>query len=111
MLKAVSGTLKSKTRDSDIVARYGGEEFALILPETDLNGAVVLAERCRKGVELMDIQAEGQIIKTTISIGVTTYVPNAAPVRKSEVIDAADKALYNSKRGGRNRISVLKLGH
>jgi diguanylate cyclase (GGDEF)-like protein len=111
VLKAVSDAVKGKIRDSDILARYGGEEFALILPETDLNGAVVLAERCRRVVEQMEVQAEGQTIKTTISVGVTAYSPENGSVGKSEVIDAADKALYNSKHSGRNRISVLKLAH
>jgi diguanylate cyclase (GGDEF)-like protein len=110
VLKAVGAAVKSKTRDSDILARYGGEEFALVLPETDLNGAVVLAERCRKVVEQMEVQADGQTIKTTISVGVTTYTPETTRVGKSEIIDAADKALYNSKHSGRNRTSVLKLG-
>jgi len=110
VLKAVSGALKSKTRDSDILARYGGEEFALVLPETNLNGAIILAERCRKVVEQMDVLADGQTIKTTISVGVTTYGPETIPAGKSEIIDAADKALYNSKHGGRNQVSAVKLG-
>jgi diguanylate cyclase len=58
----------------------------------------------------MDLQADGQTIKTTISLGLTTYTPEAARVGKSEIIATADKALYHSKNGGRNRISVLKLG-
>ena len=109
VLKAVSSVVKARTRDSDILARYGGEEFALVLPETDLNGAVVLAERCRKSVEQMEVQTEGQTIKATISVGVTTFPPDSAGFGKAKVIDAADQALYNSKHTGRNRISVLKL--
>jgi diguanylate cyclase (GGDEF)-like protein len=109
VLKAVSKVIRGNTRDSDILARYGGEEFALVLPETDLNGAVVLAERCRKAVEQMEIQAEGQTLKATISVGVTTCPPGSARFGKAKVIDAADKALYNSKHTGRNRISVVKL--
>jgi len=109
VLNAVSSVIKGQTRDSDIVARYGGEEFAIILPETDRNGALVLAERCRRVVEQTDIRTDGRAIKITVSVGVTTYGPEMIQITKSEMIDAADKALYNSKRGGRNRVSVLKL--
>ena len=109
VLKAVSGAVKRKARDSDIVARYGGEEFVMVLPETNVNGATVLAERCRKVVQQMVVQAGTQTIKTTISAGLTAYSPEMIGVGKSEIIEAADRALYNSKHSGRNRISVLKL--
>jgi len=69
----------------------------------------VLAERCRRVVEQTDIRTDGRAIKITVSVGVTTYGPEMIQITKSEMIDAADKALYNSKRGGRNRVSVLKL--
>lgn len=78
VLRAVSSVVKGKTRDSDILARYGGEEFVLVLPETDLNGAVVLSKRCRKAVGQMEIQAEGQTCKATVSVGVTTCPPPTA---------------------------------
>jgi len=106
VLRAVSATVMRLTRESDIAARYGGEEFAVILPETDLKGGAVLAERLRREIERMVIPAEGEAIRVTISLGVATYEPGMTPKEKSDIIDAADRALYNSKRTGRNRVSI-----
>lgn len=100
VLKRVASTLQSAARASDFVARYGGEEFVLLLPETDGDEAVQVAERVRQMVQHQ--QWEQQEI--TVSIGAASLQTNtAAP---SILVDEADKALYLSKAKGRNRFTL-----
>jgi len=106
VLKNISGTVKGMIRSCDIAARYGGEEFALILPETELQGALILAERLRKTIGEMCSQAGDKTVRTTISVGVTSYLPLKGARKKSDILDAADRALYRSKKSGRNRVSA-----
>ncbi len=106
VLKEVSKTIKITVRDSDIAARYGGEEFAIVLPETELKGAAITAERLRKAVEQLEIETNGCRIDVTVSVGVTCYHPSIDTIEKSEILSEADNALYNSKNKGRNMISV-----
>ena len=106
MLKEVSKAIKITVRDSDIAARYGGEEFAIVLPETELKGAAMTAERLRKAVEQLEIETNGCRIDVTVSVGVTCYHPSIDTIEKSEILSEADNALYNSKNKGRNMISV-----
>ena len=109
VLRQLSTLLKSSVRDNDIVARYGGEEFAVILPATDLAGAVRLAERIRVKVEKHRFPSEeiqpGGVL--TISIGIAVYPDNATNME--DAIVAADRALYFAKASGRNR--VIEFNH
>ena len=100
--KATERTLK---RPADLVARYGGEEFALILPGTDLSGALVLAEMTRTVVPNLKIaHARSQISSyVTISLGVSSHIPDRTNSPESLLADA-DCALYEAKRQGRNLI-------
>jgi diguanylate cyclase (GGDEF)-like protein len=109
VLKEVSQAVKALLRESDIASRYGGEEFTFVLAETELSGAAVVAERLRRAVERLEIVANGQRIKITVSVGVTSYDIALGNKEKSEILAAADKALYNSKGAGRNRISVVNM--
>lgn len=109
VLKEISALVQSKVRTNDIVARYGGEEFTIILPETELKGAAVLAERIRVAVEEKEIIADSHKIKATISLGVSTYLPGDKKTSKTEIVDAADAALYHSKDSGRNKLSIAKV--
>jgi diguanylate cyclase (GGDEF)-like protein len=102
VLKQVGAAIKNALRASDMPFRYGGEELALILPETDGNGAMIMAERCRRLVEELVVAAEDQRIKVTISIGVAA-VSYSQAITKEQLISAADAALYKAKRDGRNR--------
>ena len=97
VLKEVSKTIENTIRDSDFAARYGGEEFAIVLPETELRGAAILAERLRKAIEQLEIDTKGCRIDVTVSVGVTCYHPSTAKIEKSEILSEADNALYNSK--------------
>jgi two-component system cell cycle response regulator len=89
----------------DLPARYGGEELTVIMPDTDTEGAMQLAERIRISIETMELSGpKGEKLKVTISIGVSTFPQHASS--KDELIEKADIALYRSKRGGRNRSSA-----
>lgn len=100
--KVLSDALK---RPADLIARYGGEEFAAVLPETDIKGAVALAEAMRSDVESLMIPHAGSHVAdhVTISLGAASTVPerNSSP---SRLIAEADKALYEAKDTGRNRV-------
>lgn len=107
VLRAVAAVLRSHTRDVDTVARYGGEEFAVILPETPLENARIVAERIRASVEdaRVSIPDQPEPLRVTISIGATLYKYTDS---KNEFIDRADQALYQAKDQGRNRIVVAE---
>lgn len=104
-LKSIAGIMKKAVRESDLVARYGGEEFIIILPETNANMALALAERLRKAVEAANFPGgEKQPLKrVTISQGVFSYV-HGTTKNSDEMIKAADIALYHAKELGRNRV-------
>lgn len=90
------------TRETDICGRYGGEEFAIILPDTTEKTAKIMAERLRKLVQLDAVQYEDIAIKYTISIGIAQFTNK---YREAVLwLEDADKALYEAKEGGRNRV-------
>lgn len=101
ILKAVSGMVRSLLRKYDVLARYGGEEFLALLPETDLEGALIVAERFREQVESMTIEYGEHKIKVTITLGVAQYDYGLGADRS---IQLADKALYEGKESGRNKV-------
>lgn len=103
-LKRVAEVFMKSAREVDIAARYGGEEFAVILPETSLDGALVLAERLRTKLEqeiipFEELQPKGAV---TLSLGVASFPQDAADAQA--LIEAADKALYKAKERGRNTV-------
>ena len=106
VLRETSKTLVKLVRRSDIVARYGGEEFAIILPETGLASARVLAQRLRRGVEQQTIQYDDKLISVTISIGLVSSDMNDAEIMRESFIFKSDHALYKAKSNGRNRVEV-----
>lgn len=103
VLKTVADVLREKTRSIDLAARFGGDELALILIETDFEGAVVLAERLRTGVRETAVpKRNGEAMRVTISVGVATLPDSAVDVEA--LVDAADSALLRAKRAGKNQI-------
>lgn len=108
VLIQVAKTLqKTIGRSSDFVARYGGEEFSAILPGTDIEGALKVAEKMRENIHKLEIPHEKSEINpyVTISLGVASEIP--APNRNHEdIIAKADKALYMAKTEGRNRVKA-----
>jgi diguanylate cyclase (GGDEF)-like protein len=107
IIKEIANILRNTVRTIDFTARYGGEEFAVILPEVNAKGAAVVAERIRKTVEENPFRGEDQSLFVTVSMGVAEFKP--ARIRSaSQMIAEADKALYQSKETGRNRITVQR---
>ena len=102
-IKAISEVLKSSCRTIDIAARMGGEEFNVILPGVDTQGGLIFAERIRKTIENIPLEKIGHI---TASIGVGTYMEHSDDI--DELEELVDHAMYESKRGGRNRVTVAK---
>jgi diguanylate cyclase (GGDEF)-like protein len=104
VLGAVAAAIAVHTRDIDLAARYGGEEFAVLLPQTDREGAVNLAERLRIAIAAQVVSfGEGDGISVTASFGVASGPHDDQT--QLDLIAAADNALYASKRAGKNRVS------
>jgi diguanylate cyclase (GGDEF)-like protein len=102
-IKALAAVCSSALRPHDILARYGGEEFVLTLPHTPAEGARTVAERIREAVEQTTVSSENGVVRFTVSIGVSTYSNGES---FDHIVERADKALYISKEGGRNRVTV-----
>jgi two-component system, cell cycle response regulator len=102
----VAKIIKESIRQIDVPSRYGGEEFAIIIPGTEIHEALIVAERIRQNIEKSSAQYDNKELKATISIGVTQFDPDQDKT-KNTLIERADKALYISKRNGRNLVSFL----
>jgi len=105
VLKTTAALMRRAIRDIDAVGRYGGEEFGIVLPHTDLDRALVLAERLRQQIEGQAFEADQGIVRMTASMGIA-HIPDVTIGSVSEWIAAADSALYNAKALGRNRVVV-----
>lgn len=102
-IKTIADVLKTSCRSIDIAARMGGEEFNVILPGVDSQGGLVFAERIRKSIESITLDKIGKI---TASLGVATYGEHSEDVY--ELLELVDHAMYESKRNGRNRVTLAK---
>ena len=104
VIRAISATIKEQIRGSDFAGRYGGEEFIVLLPETPLKKASVLAEKLRKSIEKLKVKVEGLTLDDlAVSIGVAEFREGDAP---TDIINRSDQGLYKAKRAGRNRVEV-----
>ncbi len=104
MLKEVAHIIQQRIRRDEVIARYGGEEFALILPETNLDGARALAEGLREKIEQSQFVFQGETIRATVSIGGAALLESDPG--GVDLIKRADEKLYEAKRAGRNRVIV-----
>jgi len=107
VLQMVASVVQQNTRNQDMAARYGGEEFVIMLCDTPVKTAEKIAERIRTSIENLDILYDGQHLNLTISIGVAQYTPEIDLTARN-LVDRADKALYNSKQTGRNKVSTAE---
>jgi diguanylate cyclase (GGDEF)-like protein len=105
VIQQIADVLQRMARASDIIARVGGEEYLLVLPDTELNAAQILAERIRAAIDEHTVLVNRQSIHTTVSLGVACMV---GAVNLIELSEAADRALYLAKRGGRNRVASVE---
>jgi len=103
ILRQLGALLRSELRSCDHAARYGGEEFVVILPEADLAGTLLVAERIRARAE-STLRADGAAAATTLSLGLAVYPEHAAEAES--LLREADTALYEAKRAGRNGVAV-----
>lgn len=104
-LANVGAALRSALRESDFAGRNGGEEFAVMLPDTDLTGALATAEKIRQSIA--DISIPGLDLTISASIGVATYPEHAVGAERLERL--ADSALFVAKRSGRDRVEVAAM--
>jgi two-component system, cell cycle response regulator len=106
VLMSFAKTLRRALRETDWVARYGGEEFVAVLPETGLEAAEMVAERCRSLVASTPVVTSEHQLNITASFGVSGWQPSMGPVLVDRLIAAADIGVYSSKSCGRNRVTV-----
>ena len=104
LLRRVGATIRATVREADMPARYGGEEFAVLIPG-DVAHGYELAERLRCAIEVSGVQLrDGSEAYTTVSTGVASYPSSAS--NEMELVERSDAALYESKRRGRNRVTI-----
>ncbi|HJV34311.1 diguanylate cyclase [Geomonas sp.] len=104
VIMRIASILKETVRRIDVVGRYGGEEFCCVLPETSAENARMLAERLREVVAQSELEVGGERLKVTISLGVAEQATEGQTL--DQLIQAADDALYASKRNGRNMVTM-----
>ncbi len=102
VLKTVADLMKQSFRKTDLLYRYGGEELIMIMPETNIEGAIIPVQRLRRMVEEYDFEYNGVKAKVTVSIGLTMNYQKFATA--ADILKSADDALYEAKEGGRNRV-------
>ena len=105
VIQSLAGLLQQRLRKTDIIGRYGGEEFAVILPDTDLSSAQSIMSEIREGFAQIDQYAHESSFHTTFSCGIAAYPGFSTAV---ELVHAADKAMYEAKHQGRNRVILAQ---
>lgn len=103
VLKEVVVAVKNTIRKVDFFARYGGEEFVVLCPSTSADNGCILAEKLRRAIESTRFEREHELIPVTISLGVAAF-HESSPLTAEDLIRMSDEALYNAKKGGRNRV-------
>ena len=108
VLRQAAAVVRQNVRASDTVARYGGEEFVIVMPNTSLGGAASLANRVRAALDAHIVEFEGRDIFVTMSVGVAVYDPRSG-ASATELVGAADAALYEAKHAGRNAVRLGRV--
>ena len=109
VLEKLAQVIKQSVRDNDVPARFGGEEFTIMLPQTDITIAWIVAERLRNNVAEMRVPWEVELPQVTISLGIFSF-NNDNKLGATDVLRRADEALYVSKARGRNRSTIWEPG-
>jgi len=104
VIRQTAACLGDCMRSTDIAGRYGGEEYAVILIDTDCDGALFVAERIRETLQALAVEHDGQEVRFTVSLGVAEVTEQM--VAHDQLIEAADRALYEAKKAGRNNAKV-----
>lgn len=102
LLRQLTRLVQAELRFTDVLARYGGDEFIVLLPETPARGAQEVAERIRDAIAAVPLEADGRRIACTVSVGVATYPADGTTL--DALVQRADRAMYEAKQGGRNRV-------
>jgi len=102
MIRRVADAIRASLREYDVPARFGGDEFAVLMPETTLPEAMAVAERIRRGVEAIVLKSGDGVVPATVSIGVALFPAHGRTA--SDLLAAADRAVYQAKALGRNRV-------
>ena len=107
VLRQLAGLVRPRIREHDIFGRVGGEEFGILLPEVDVEGAKVVAEKVRAAVEAARFLIKEESFSATVSLGCAGLEGTSGGVA-DKLYERADKALYSAKQGGRNRVVVAE---
>ena len=105
VLRAVAGACRRVIREGDVLVRYGGEEFLVLLPGAGRDDVLQVGERIRRAVSETTVEDGASRIRVTVSVGATTY--QDATETADALVALADRALYESKDGGRNRVTTV----
>lgn len=109
VLQYIAEVISGALRQVDLAARYGGEEFAVFLPETNCEEAMIIAERLRHEIEIQKTPWQQHKIGVTASIGVTFFSPADETAAQDEIIARADRAMYQAKQDGKNRVRLADI--
>jgi diguanylate cyclase (GGDEF)-like protein len=109
VLKSFADRLINSIREADFAFRFGGEEFIILLPQTDIKGAIIFAERFRERNSREEFVSPTEKAQVTVSIGVSSF-RKYQPKAQNDLVAIADKALYRAKENGRNRMEIVEFG-
>ncbi len=107
VLRIIGAMLREASRETDVLARYGGDEFVILLPQTNAQNAYNMGERIRKKINDYSFSINGEDVRSSVTMGVAT-VPDESITSSHDFLESADRALYEAKRQGKNRLAVAK---